>query len=119
MYVAPASVGGVVAYIDGFNAARGGGPLAGFREWLVVRVNGGNNLHWARLVSLLTSPHTVQDAAAKQEVLWIQALGNVLAEYLRYRHDNGITKVYYDYGRWLLRHRWYLGPLRKKTEGPT
>src|SRR5947207_973737 len=39
MFVGAADFSAVVAYIDGFNAARGGGPLLGFREWLTLRAN--------------------------------------------------------------------------------
>jgi hypothetical protein len=119
MYVGATDFSAVVAYIDGFNAARGGGPLLGFREWLVMRANTGNNLHWAGLVKLVISSAPESSSAHKQQEYWIQAAGKLIAEYLRYRDDNGITKVFYDYGRWLLRKRWYRGPLRKKGREPT
>lgn len=109
MYLHPPSLDTVIAYIDGFNTARSGGPLRGLREWLVVRANGGNNLHWSGLACQLMAPAPDDPGRAR-------ALGQLLAEFLRYRYEAGITKVYYDYGRWLLRQRWYRGPLRKKHE---
>jgi hypothetical protein len=112
IYVGCADFSAVVAYIDGFNAARGGGPLLGFREWLIVKANAGNNLHWAGLVKLIHSPPSLQDA--DKEEYWIGVAGRWIAEYLAFRNEYGITKVYYEYGRWLLRKRWYRGPLRKK-----
>ena len=54
MYVGRADFSAVVAYLEGFSAARGGGPLLGFREWLVVKANAGENIHWAGLVKLLS-----------------------------------------------------------------
>jgi hypothetical protein len=115
MYVGCADFSAVVAFLDGFNAARGGGPLLGFREWLVVKANTGNNLHWAGLVKLLNRPRPAE-GGEREEGFWIETLGRVIAEYLAFRAENGITKVYYDYGRWLVRHRWYRGPLRKQAE---
>jgi hypothetical protein len=117
MYVGAATFSAVVAYIDGFNRARGDGPLLGFREWLVVRANAGNNLHWAGLLKRVMPPADASDSGEKQETYWIEAAGRLIAEYLAYRDANGITKVYYEYGRWLLRKRWYRGPLRKKNWG--
>jgi hypothetical protein len=117
MYVGAGSFSEVVAYLDGFDAGRGGAPLLGFRQWLVVRANTGNNLHWANLVKLLGPAVPTSDSAGPPEGHWIRAAGTLITEYLRYRAENGLTKVYYDYGRWLLRKRWYRGPLRKKDEG--
>src|SRR5262249_30234346 len=84
--------------LDGFNDARGGGPLLGLREWLVVRLNGGNNLHWVGLAKAL-----IPEGLDEKE--GIHALGKLIEEYLRFRSENGSTKVFYDYGRWLLRKR--------------
>ena len=117
MFVQPVSVGTVAAYIYGFNAARGSGPLLGFREWLIVRVNGGNNLPWVSLVMQLAPPGPESEAVEDRERRRISFMAETITEYLRYRQDNGVTKVYYDYGKWLLRKRWYRGPLRKRTKG--
>jgi hypothetical protein len=116
MYVRPATFDTVVAYLDGFTRAQHGGPLLGFREWLVVRHNGGNNLHWAALADQLLSPVPKMGSTENQQGAQIQALGKLITEYLGYRSANGITKVYYEYGKWLLRQRWYRGPLRKDRE---
>jgi hypothetical protein len=117
MYVGAANFSAVVAYIDGFNAALCGGPLLGFHQWLVVQANTGNNSHWAGLLRVLVPPPTGCDAT-KAEEHWIQAAGQLITEYLRYRDENGITKVYHDFAKWLLRKRWYRGPLRKKDGMP-
>ena len=113
MYVGRADFSAVVAYIDGFNVARGGAPLLGFREWLVVKANTGNNLHWAGLVKLLVRLPE-KESEDTQDEFWIAAAGNLIADYLAYRNANGITKVYYKYARWLLRKKWYRGPLRNR-----
>ena len=49
----PPSFTTVCAYIDGFNTARGGGPLLGFREWLLLKLDDGNNFHWIGLADRL------------------------------------------------------------------
>ncbi len=112
MYVGQPSYHAVCCYLDGFNVGRGGGPLLGFREWLIVRANSGNNLHWPELVRRLSEVGQSTSQVSEEER--IKALGNRIDEFLRYRNDNGITKVFYEYGRWLLRKRWYRGPLRKR-----
>src|SRR5262245_12247398 len=85
MLVIPASFATVCAYIDGFNGGAGGGPLLGLREWLVVRLNGGNNVHWIGLAERFIAKDLDEPGR-------IRALGELIGEYLRYRRDRGITK---------------------------
>jgi hypothetical protein len=40
-------------------------------------------------------------------------MSHLFEEFLRFREEHGITKIHYDYARWLLRKRWYTGPLGK------
>ena len=110
MYVVPGNFDSVCAYLCGYDDARGGGPLLGLKEWLVVRTNRGNNLRWDGLARLC-----IPDGHDEKER--IRALGELIGEYLRVRYKLGITKIYYDYDKWLLRHQWYAGPLRK-NRGP-
>jgi hypothetical protein len=46
----------------------------------------------------------------------IGRLGNLFDEFFKYRRENGVTKLFYDYACWLRRKRWYEGPLRKKNK---
>src|SRR4051812_25528999 len=112
IYATPATYGTVCAYLCGFDAARSGGPLMGLQQWLVVRANTGNNLHWSGLArqQLATDPG---DAELPDEERAIRALGRLLAEFFEYRRGSGLTKVFHDYARWLLRRSWYTGPLRR------
>lgn len=48
------------------------------------------------------------------ETDYLRRLGDLFAEFFRDRQENGLTKIHYDYGKWLLRRSWYTGPLRKK-----
>src|SRR3954447_18890217 len=52
-WVTPATFATVCAFLDGFDRGRDGAPLLGFKEWLVVQSNGGNNLTWIGLANLL------------------------------------------------------------------
>ena len=119
MWVLPPYATSVCAFISGYDTARDGGPLAGFREWLIVRVNDGNNLMWEGLVNRILSPApgASPNLTKEQEIEYLQGLLSLLEEYIRFRKENGLTKVYYDYARWQLRKRWYSGPLRKKPGG--
>lgn len=112
MYVSPATFAGVCAYLCGFDAARSGGPLMGLHQWLVVRANDGNNLAWPGLAHRLLSADVI-DADLPEDEWEIRALGRLLAEFFEFRRANGITKVFHDYARWLLRRSWYTGPLRR------
>jgi hypothetical protein len=114
MYVSPPSFGGVCAYLDGFNAARSGAPLLGLHPWLVVRASTGNNMHWSALTRQELADDPADERLADEERA-VRALGRLLAEYFEYRKKNGITKVFHNYARWLLKRSWYTGPLRQKN----
>ena len=117
MMVYPVTFDTVCTYFDGFNAARNGGPLMGLQQWLIVRANGGNNLVWSALARQQLSPDPANVELSDEEQA-IRALGRLLAEFFEYRRSNGITKVFHEYAKWLLRRSWYTGPLRRqKDEG--
>ena len=113
MYVTPATFAAVCGYLSGFNAARSGGPLVGLKQWLVVRRNGGNNLSWSGLAWEQLAISEKGQAADEQVIC---ALGQLLKEFFEYRRTKGITKVFHEYARWLLRKSWYTGPLRRGSE---
>ncbi|MGD0900966.1 MAG: hypothetical protein ABR915_24300, partial [Thermoguttaceae bacterium] len=46
MFVWHVSYDTVTSFIEGYDTALQSGPLRGFREWLVVKNNGGNSLGW-------------------------------------------------------------------------
>ncbi len=113
MFVVPTSFGAVCAYLAGFDAARSHGPLMGLHQWLVVRLNDGNNVHWPGLARQLL-PGGMESAEEQA----IRELGVLLSEFFEYRKTQGITKIFHDYARWLLRRSWYTGPLRRsQNEG--
>jgi len=118
MWVVPPHFSSVCAYISGFDHARDGGPLDGFREWLIVRLGSGNNLTWDGLVEMAIRPEAdpIESPTEDQEASRIQAMAVLFDEFFRIRDEEGVTKIHYEYARWLLRTKWYTGPLRKKRE---
>ena len=109
----------VCAFINGYDEARDGGPLLGFREWLIVQQNGGNNLTWPALLrlSLLPEEETVAVLSAEQELLCLDGMASLIGEFSQYRLKSGIVTILHDYARWLLSQRWYEGPLRRTPGG--
>jgi len=95
--------------------ARDGGPLIGFREWLVVQYQGADNVYWTGLVEMVLGITDEQLAAQDQKEILVQ-LSDLMEEFFAYRKANGVVAIFDDYRRWLLRHSWYDGPLRKKKK---
>ena len=94
----------VCAYIDGIHAATG--CLTGFREWLVVLLNSGNNMGWQGLVKIRI--HN-QSAPPSEHVT---ILGETIAEFHNFTGSTigatkGLMRVYVRYHGWLLKQDWY------------
>ena len=107
LFVSRESLASVCAFLDGFDLGRHRAPLLGFREWLVVRQGGGDNMGWIGLVHQFLT-------ASDSEQCRIVALCTLIEDFLNYRREQGLTKVYYEYGKWLMRQSWYEGPLRRR-----
>ncbi len=56
LYGLSGSFGQFAAYLNGVDDGSDGRALAGFREWLAVRLGRGNNLAWSGLVLHLAFP---------------------------------------------------------------
>jgi hypothetical protein len=110
MYVCPPTFDGVCAYLSGFDSARDGGPLQGLREWLVVRLRNGNNLHWTGLARMALRLEDTDSSEA------IARLGLLLEEFFEYRQQHGVARIFCDYGQWLSKQSWYDGPLKTKRK---
>ena len=111
MYVSPANGTTAVAFVDGYNAAVGGGLLVGFREWLVIRLGWGGNLHWGELVGELMKDEDKQDRASDEdEVVSLNFVLDTLDQFLRERAEaQGLRRIFLEYEAWLQRQDWY-GP---------
>jgi hypothetical protein len=111
MWVLGGDFPSVCAYITGFDCARDGGPLSGWREWLVVRCGTGDNCCWGVLAEMQLRLDLV-DPVCPEKDRKVFALGQLLAEFFAVRNKDGLTKIFHVYAKWILRKPWYSGPLR-------
>jgi hypothetical protein len=105
MYTGEESYAAVCAFLGGFDLARDGGPLSGFHEWLVIRVGGGDNLHWSGLVKLLVASDPSFPLSAEHNRLCLDGLFPILSEFLAYRESVGLTRIHQEYAQWLSRQK--------------
>lgn len=109
MYLLQETYAAMAAFVQGYDAAYEGGLLAGFREWLVVRLMIGSNLGWSALVLHAAFPdvQSPQDALRTKpdtERLAIDALFNLLAEFdeVRRQHE-GLKDIFVAYEKYVNR----------------
>ncbi len=100
MCVSDTSYRGLVAYLEGFDAACHYGFLVGLREWLIVELDTGNNLAWPALLEMVADRRSVE--------LSHDFLFDTLAAYWReVRCREGVRKAFARYEQWLLSQSWY------------
>jgi hypothetical protein len=105
MYFQQESYAVVAAFVMGYDEAYEGGLLAGFREWLVLRVGRGENLGWVALVLTAAFPDAAEpeqeverSAAAQRHA--IDTLFALLAQYDQVRTSpDGLKKTLIEYAR--------------------
>jgi hypothetical protein len=104
MYLRANTFDVVVSFIDGYDIAISGGLLVGLREWLIVRVDGSNNMAWSGLIlAALGDP-----AAAGDQAALIRGLFSLLEEFMTMRSGpEGLRRIYAAYEKWLKRQDWY------------
>jgi hypothetical protein len=102
------------AFVYGCDAGNHYGLLHGFHEWLIVRLNGYNNLSWHALVLHVAFPNeTVQaeDILGSKEKTRhaINTLFDLLTEFLHERDSpDGLMKIFERYFAWLRKQSWYV-----------
>lgn len=104
MYLHAATFDAVVAFVEGYNAAICGGFLVGFREWLIVRVDGANNLAWSGLILF-----ALDDIEGRgDQLVLIKGLFGILEEFIAVRDEReGYRRIYASYEKWLTSQEWY------------
>jgi hypothetical protein len=112
MIVNPPTYAMVAAYISGYDNAMKGGFLQGFREWLIVRADGCNNLVWSDIVPYIVFPHADDPiaelhASEVNEARAIQMLESLFNEYRSAIQENGVRGVFHAYEKWLAKQSWY------------
>jgi hypothetical protein len=107
----------VCSYLEGFDAARDSGPLMGFQPWLVLNRNGGNNVGWpvhVMMIALGEMPGSdISELSKRQNRDCLSQLGALLGAFFDERNRRGVEGILHDYAKWLLRKKWYEGPLRR------
>jgi len=108
------SFGQFCAFLTGVDAGNDWQWLCGFREWLIVRADTGNNLHWSGLVLLLAFPGDQTGRRAllaepEHDKRAVDTLFTLLGEFLdrRAEHD-GTVAVFDEYLTWLKAQSWYV-----------
>lgn len=118
MFIGCDSFAAVCAYLHGFDVAREEGPLMAFHPWLVLRRGGGNNVAWDSLVldeAIGPMPgRDIAELSPEQNRRCTEKLGELLAKFFEDRRRRLVTGILHDYAKWLLRQRWYDGPLRRR-----
>ena len=114
MYLSRVEFDLAVAFLDGFDLASNGGLLAGFKEWLVVKLDFAHDLTWPGLVLLLTFPQ--MDSPGSQllqgdnQKRAVESLFGLLEAFWQEREaSEGLRRIYRQYEEWLKRQDWY-GP---------
>ena len=113
MYVQEPTYAVLSAFVVGYDVALDGGVLCGFREWLITRLRGPNNLAWPGLVLCAAFPKAsnpeaeVRSSPASQEHA-IRVMFELLGEFETLRAElDGMRKIFAKYERWLRTQSWY------------
>lgn len=110
MFVAGGSYREVEALLVGYNLATCDGGLVGFREWLVVRLDGGNNLSWSPLVLQAAFPETLavdpDSFSAEQTRTALTTLRDLVADFVATRERVGLPAILLSHHKWLSRQEW-------------
>ena len=104
MFVTPLTFDCVVAFLTGYDIALSDGFLVGFREWLITRLDYGNNLAWPGLVEKMLEGEMIP----KDESRSIERQFALLDEFIDVRDSrDGLRRIFVEYEQWLHRQDWY------------
>src|SRR5689334_17305840 len=88
MFLKPATFETVVAFITGYDAAQSFAFLAGFREWLTVRIDRRMNLGWPAIASAIIG----ERASSKEHM---EGMFSLLEEFVNACEERqGRRKIY-------------------------
>lgn len=107
MFVTTTSYDTVVAFLTGYDMALLGGLLFGFREWMIVRLESGNNLCWSGLIDVAAEAAHGSSLAAIDDGTRRQVLFDSLAQFFAERDDrDGVRTIFRRYEAWLATQPW-------------
>jgi hypothetical protein len=105
MFLPATTYEAAASFVQGYDTATDGGLLLGFREWLIPRLDGGNNLGWPRLVLEIMQ---LKKPAAEDPQAAIEHLFNTIEAFLDERGQRGgARRIFATYERWLQKQDWY------------
>ena len=95
-------------FVMGCDAGTSWSLLAGFREWLIVQLNEGDNLVWPALVELIALPSRKQICEpldADENTAAVETLFRLLDEFLELRKGyQGLPNIFQEYIAWREKH---------------
>lgn len=113
MYLRSGSYDSITAFVSGCDAGNDFCLLLGFREWLIVRANGGNNLSWEGLALEIAfpghpSPSTAPELSPENNRIAIDVLFDLLDEFFEARGPrHELAAIFRSYQEWLEKQDWY------------
>ena len=88
--------------------------MVGFREWLIVKFNYGNNLSWPALILNKTfDTNIVEDIFQGKQIddekskVAIDKLFQLIDEFMDERESKGLMRIFLSYDNWLKNQDWY------------
>ena len=103
MFVMQSTYCAASSFVLGYDHAFQGGLLVGFREWLVVRSDGGNNLTWPALVLQIASVEgsLSGDLNPQLERRALDTLFSLLLEFCDVSSQrDGLERIFVEYAQW-------------------
>ncbi len=93
----------VIAFVEGVDFAFRGGGLAGFREWLVVKNNGGNNLGWPAHILFMCYPDkfiNLADLGNVDHRMVTDTMFELIEAFESEKEKKGLGRIFREYEEW-------------------
>ncbi len=111
MFVLSVRLETVAAFMQGFNVASNGETLKGFREWLVLKVDYGNNLGWLGLFLEFAFPESsnpLKELEVADQQQLFKLLSDTFAAFWDERESNGgLEGILERHAAWVKSQDWY------------
>lgn len=113
----------VCAFLLGLDSGAHRALLCGFREWLILRLGGYENMHWPQLILLLAlgeskSVGDLRKLSVEDGRLAIKRLGECLDQFFEVRGKfDGLRRIFTAHEDWLRTQNWYT-PASPHWAGP-
>ena len=105
MYLPAESFDSFLSHLSAFETEPAGLILEGWREWLVVRLDRGNNLISPVLLKMVLQAEDQPMASDENER--IRAAIDIVLEFLDCRDEHGLGAVMREHRMWLTEQPWF------------